>query len=112
MINVTTRPWGLYEELYENPSYKVKRIIINPNQSFSLQYHNNRDEVWTIVEGSGIIKNGEMVKRCTAGDIFNIPAKQIHRATAGSLGLVFIEVQRGYCKEEDIVRLDDDYGRT
>ena len=47
------RPWGTYEILLEEPNYKVKRIVINPNQKFSLQYHNNRSEYWTVVEGSG-----------------------------------------------------------
>jgi mannose-6-phosphate isomerase-like protein (cupin superfamily) len=112
MNNATIRPWGSYEELYVSESYKVKRIVVNPNQSFSLQYHNNRDEVWTIVEGNGTVRNGEFVGQCTPGDIFNIPAKQIHRVTSGNFGLVFIEVQRGCCNEEDIVRLEDDYGRT
>ena len=49
------RPWGTYEILLEEPTYKVKRIVVNPNQKFSLQYHNHRSEYWTVVEGSGII---------------------------------------------------------
>jgi len=114
MHQVTERPWGSYELIYESKdrTYKVKKIIVNPRQSFSLQYHEYRYEHWIVVEGNGIISNGEERIRCASGDTFDIPVKQIHRATAGEHGLAFIEVQRGYCNEEDIVRLEDDYGRA
>jgi len=106
------RPWGTYEILLEEDTYKVKRIILNPNQQFSLQYHNNRWEEWIIVGGKGIITIGKDERNCIVGDRFHIPPKDIHRASAGSEGLVFIEVQRGICDEEDIIRLSDDYGRV
>lgn len=114
MHEVTERPWGSYELIYESRdgTYKVKKIIVNPGQSFSLQYHEHRHEHWIMVEGTGVINNGETVLKCSVGDTFNIPVKQIHRATAGEFGLSFIEVQRGYCNEKDIVRLEDDYGRA
>lgn len=106
------RPWGMFETLYDAESYKVKRIYVSPNQSFSLQYHNHRWEDWIIVEGSGTIRHGDWEDLCAPGDTFHINPKQIHRATAGETGLVFIEVQRGICDESDIVRLEDDYGRV
>lgn len=112
MVETVTRPWGTYETVYESATYKVKKIVVNPNQSFSLQYHEHRYEHWTIVEGNGTIINGDDIIRCYPGDTFNIPTKQIHRATAGDHGLTFIEVQRGYCNEDDIVRLEDNYGRN
>ena len=105
------KPWGMYEVLLNEPEYKVKRITLNPNQQFSLQYHNHRWEEWGIVQGSGVVYTSGYAKPCRVGDRFNIPPKNIHRATAGDDGLVFIEVQRGKCEEEDIVRLEDDYGR-
>ena len=71
---IVKKPWGTYEVLLDDPNYKVKRIVVNPYERFSLQYHK-------------------------------------HRATAGPNGLVFIETQTGNCYEEDIVRLEDDYGR-
>ena len=49
------KPWGKYEVLLDEPEYKVKKITLNPNQQFSLQYHNNRSEDWVIVEGSGTV---------------------------------------------------------
>ncbi len=105
------KPWGSYEVLLDEPEYKVKKITLNPNQQFSLQYHNHRWEDWVIVEGSGVVNSCGYIRPCIVGDRFNIPPKNIHRATAGDDGLVFIEVQRGKCEEEDIVRLEDDYGR-
>jgi len=105
------KPWGMYEVLLNEPEYKVKRITLNPNQQFSLQYHNHRWEDWVIVQGSGVVYTSGYAKPCRVGDRFNIAPKNIHRATASDDGLVFIEVQRGSCYEEDIVRLEDDYGR-
>ena len=110
------KPWGKYEVLLDEPEYKVKKITLNPNQQFSLQYHNNRSEDWVIVEGSGTVATAPplkvgIIKPCAVGDRFHIPKKHMHRATAGDDGLVFIEVQIGKCEEEDIVRLEDDYGR-
>ncbi len=110
------KPWGKYEVLLDEPEYKVKKITLNPNQQFSLQYHNNRSEDWVIVEGSGTVATAPqltvgIIKPAAVGDRFHIPKKHMHRATAGDDGLVFIEVQIGKCEEEDIVRLEDDYGR-
>lgn len=108
----TDRPWGSFEVLYESNSYKVKKIVINPEQSISLQYHNHRFEDWIIVEGSGIVFDGDETRNCIVGDRFHIGPKKIHRATSGLSGLTFIEVQRGSCDEDDIVRLEDSYGRS
>lgn len=113
----TERPWGIFETLYDTDTYKVKRIYVNPDQSFSLQYHLHRCEDWIIVEGSGKIRHGEWEDDCVVGDRFHIPANFVHRATAGPDGLTFIEVQRGVgiqpiCDEDDIVRLEDNYGRV
>jgi mannose-6-phosphate isomerase-like protein (cupin superfamily) len=112
MNEVVTRPWGSYETLYESETYKVKKIVVNSNQAFSLQYHKYRWEDWIIVEGSGVIDDGWETRNCIIGDRFHIPPKNIHRAKALENGLVFIEIQRGTCDENDIVRLQDDYGRT
>lgn len=105
------RPWGNFENLYEASKYKVKRIVVAPNKSFSLQYHNERSEDWIVVEGYGLIRINNEFKDCVVGDRVHIPVKSIHRATAGPAGLVIIEVQHGQCYEEDIFRLEDDYGR-
>ena len=107
------RPWGTYEILLEEPNYKVKRIVINPNQKFSLQYHNNRSEYWTVVEGSGTMTiDGSSEYDGVPSTLWYIPCGVSHRASAGEDGLVFIETQIGECVEEDIVRIEDIYGRT
>ena len=105
------RPWGTYEVLLDEPNYKVKRIIVNPYQQLSLQYHNHRDEYWTVVEGSGKLILDGSEYQLNPKDSWHIPCKSIHRASTESDGLTFIEVQIGMCDEDDIVRLHDQYGR-
>ena len=105
------RPWGTYEVLLDEPNYKVKRIEVNPYQQFSLQYHNHRDEYWTVVSGSGKIVIDGTEYSTESKKSFYISKQSVHRAAAYGDGLVFIEVQKGDCKEEDIVRIQDDYGR-
>ncbi len=105
------RPWGTYEVLIDEPTYKVKRIIILPHQQLSLQYHHHREEHWTVVNGSGTIRVGDDTKEATVGSRWVIQKEELHRATAKEEHLVFIEVQLGDCVEEDIIRLEDQYGR-
>lgn len=106
------RPWGKFTLLQEGNQYKVKCIEVNPGASLSLQYHNSRFEDWIIVEGSGVVCDGNETRNCIVGDRFHIAPKKVHRATGGPNGLKFIEIQRGICDENDIVRLQDDYGRN
>ena len=105
------KPWGWYLTIEENTDFKVKRIFVKPNQRFSLQYHNEREEHWTILDGIGTITQGEVESTIRSGEYAYIKKGQIHRLKAGDDGIDFIEVQRGICKENDIVRLEDDYGR-
>ena len=105
------KPWGWYLTLEEGSDSKVKKIHVNPNHQFSLQYHEHREEHWIMVEGEGIITQGEVARVIEPGENVYIPIKQIHRLNGGEKGVVFIEVQRGMCDEDDIVRLEDDYGR-
>ena len=106
------RPWGWFITLDEGKNYKVKKIYVKPNTKLSLQYHHHRDEHWTVVEGSGraIVNDNEIIMN--DGDDLFIAKKEIHRMMANSDGVTFIEVQRGECREDDIVRLEDDYGRV
>ena len=114
MLNkmITQRPWGTYEVLLDKPDHKVKEIYVKPNHRFSLQYHNHREEHWTVVEGIGSITQGDRTTTIRSGEYAYIPKKGIHRLCGGENGITFIEVQRGQCYEEDIVRLEDDYGRS
>ncbi len=108
-----TKPWGNYEVLWVYGNLCVtKRIELNPGQRFSLQSHNNRDEWWKILSGEGVVTLGDLEIEVSSGQEFYIPRKTIHRAGAYSKGLVFFETQTGNVDENDIVRLEDDYGRV
>tara|TARA_R100000900_G_scaffold50162_3_gene40278 strand:+ start:1022 stop:1366 length:345 start_codon:yes stop_codon:yes gene_type:complete len=109
-----TRPWGTFEVLLDDDICKVKRIIVEPTQRLSYQYHYKRQEQWTIIEGIlTIVLNGEEVE-CKPGESIHIPQGAKHRAWNKTNNLVkFIEVQTGtYFGEDDIVRLEDDYSRN
>jgi mannose-6-phosphate isomerase-like protein (cupin superfamily) len=106
-------PWGHWEVLLDEPSYKVKRITVLPQQRLSYQKHFKREEYWTIVEGRALVTLDDCDTEHDAGATIHIPCTTAHRiANPGPHPLVFIEVQRGtYFGEDDIVRLQDDYGR-
>ena len=106
------KPWGWYLTLEENGDFKVKTIHVNPGHQFSLQYHEHREEHWTILKGIGSITQGDIESTIRPGEYAYIPKGQIHRLHGGENGVTFIEVQRGVWKEDDIIRLEDDYGRV
>lgn len=108
------RPWGTYTTLKEEGGYKVKCIKVRPGQSLSLQYHHHRAEHWTVVRGHGIVQIGDTEHPTGPGEYRYIPLKEKHRLTNTSEEeLVLIEVQVGdYLGEDDIVRLQDIYGRA
>ena len=110
MIDFDNRPWGRWEEYIFEPTYRIKRIFVFPGKRLSLQRHRLREEVWVIVEGSGLMTLGDK----TLGDVLNIPKYTIHRIenNTESEPLVFIETQMGICPEDDIERIEDDYGRA
>jgi len=111
---ITLKPWGSYALILEKPNYKVKRIVIKPNQRLSKQVHRKRDEYWIVVEGEGIITRDEDKVYCSKGYNIDIPRGMIHRAEnlSDDKDFIFVEIQIGECKEEDIVRLEDSYGRN
>ena len=106
------RPWGTWEVLKEFEGYKVKRLIIEPGKSISRQMHNHRQEIWNIVDGSGVLELGNSVLiryvNLYKGKSILIDKNQIHKVTASeNERLVAIEVQMGtICEEDDIVRFD------
>jgi mannose-1-phosphate guanylyltransferase / mannose-6-phosphate isomerase len=108
------RPWGTYATLKEEAGYKVKRITVKPGQSLSLQYHHQRAEHWVVVQGTAIVQIGDDEHDTRPGQYRFIPLKERHRLTnVGADELVLIEVQCGsYLGEDDIVRLQDNYGRA
>ncbi|MXV38874.1 cupin domain-containing protein [Flavobacteriaceae bacterium Ap0902] len=107
------RPWGEYFVLDEGESFKVKRIVVNPGQRISYQFHHKRSEVWTIVSGIGTVILDGKVKDYKAGEVIQIHQGMKHRIeNKHNEPCVFIEVQYGtYFGEDDIVRIEDDYNR-
>lgn len=108
------RPWGTYTVLEEGPRFKIKRIVVKPGASLSLQYHHRRSEHWVVVSGSARIVNGAHEILLAADQSSYIPAGTAHRlGNPGEVDCVMIEVQSGdYLGEDDIVRLEDSYGRS
>lgn len=106
-------PWGRWEVLLDEPYYKVKRITVLPGQRLSYQKHFKREEHWTIVQGQALVTLDDRDTSYPVGATVHVPRETAHRiANPGSEPLVFIEVQSGtYFGEDDIIRLQDDYGR-
>ncbi|THB73253.1 MAG: mannose-1-phosphate guanylyltransferase/mannose-6-phosphate isomerase [Gammaproteobacteria bacterium] len=109
----TRRPWGGYTNLIESAGYKVKKIVVFPGQSLSLQKHMHRSEHWTVVVGKAEVVNGAETKVLEANQSIYIEKEAVHRLTnIGGTDLQLIEVQCGdYLGEDDIIRLQDNYGR-
>ena len=108
-----TRPWGTWEVLATGVGYTLKRIVVNPGQRLSLQYHEFRAEHWTVVQGTAEAEIDGVVHRVPAGGHVHVPLRAPHRIrNLGEGPLVVIEVQTGeYLDEHDIIRIADDYGR-
>lgn len=107
------RPWGRWTVLGEGVGYKVKRIEVNPGHRLSLQLHHHRSEHWIVVSGTAKVIIGERIEYVHAQESTFVPARTSHRIeNPGPHSLTIIEIQSGpYLKEDDIVRLQDDYGR-
>jgi mannose-6-phosphate isomerase len=108
------RPWGTFTVLDEVDGFKVKRIEVWPGKRLSYQKHAQRAEHWFVVQGMARVTLDDVVTIVSAGQAVDIPIGAAHRVeNAGDETLVFIEVQRGrYLGEDDIVRLQDDFGRV
>lgn len=108
------RPWGSYTVLDDGATHKVKRITVLPEKRLSYQRHARRSEHWFIVTGTALVTLDGTQIELTAGQSIDIPVGTNHRIeNATDTEVVFIEVQHGdYFGEDDIVRLEDDYGRV
>ena len=107
-------PWGKWEVLLDEPTYKVKRITVNPGHRLSYQKHFKRKEHWMIVQGKSTVTLNDRKIPLKSGEHIDIDFEVAHRiANYGSDPVVFIEIQQGnYFGEDDIIRLEDDYGRS
>jgi mannose-6-phosphate isomerase len=113
-VEAEQRPWGGYEVLSDEPTHKVKRLTVEPGQRLSYQRHSHRSEHWFVVGGEGVVTIDGDERPVAAGDAIDVPVGAAHRiSSTGTEPLVFIEVQHGRSfGEDDIERLDDDYGRS
>jgi mannose-6-phosphate isomerase-like protein (cupin superfamily) len=107
------RPWGYYKILSDRPDHKVKRIVVFPGKRLSLQRHRHRSEQWTIISGTALVTRDYRDMTFEAGESIDIPVGTVHRVfNPGNEPVVFIEVQTGdYFGEDDIERIEDDFGR-
>lgn len=111
---IYNRPWGYYKTVFLSEYVQAKVIHVEPLQQLSLQYHKKREEHWVVVKGYGEMTIGESKRSLSAGSYVFIPKRCLHRIknTSGHDSLVISEVQLGdYFGEDDIIRIEDDYGR-
>ena len=107
------RPWGSFTVLDEGDNFKIKRIEVLSGKRLSYQKHSQRAEHWVVVQGTAKVTLDDQEIIVKGGEAIDIPIGSAHRVeNPGDERLVFIEVQRGkYLGEDDIVRLQDDFGR-
>jgi len=107
------RPWGTFTVLDEGDNFKVKRIEVLPGKRLSYQKHSQRAEHWFVVKGTAKVTLDDREITVSAGDAIDIAIGSAHRVeNPATETLIFIEVQQGgYLGEDDIVRLQDDFGR-
>jgi mannose-1-phosphate guanylyltransferase/mannose-6-phosphate isomerase len=113
-LSTVHRPWGSYTSLHNGHRVQVKHIVVKPRGQLSLQLHHHRAEHWIIVQGTAKIRRGDEELMLTEDQSTYIPLGTAHRLeNPGKIPLHLIEVQSGsYLGEDDIVRLDDVYGRS
>jgi mannose-1-phosphate guanylyltransferase/mannose-6-phosphate isomerase len=107
------RPWGYYDSIDNGLRFQVKRIVVKPGASLSLQMHHHRAEHWIVVSGTAKVTRGDETIMLSENQSTYIPLGTVHRLeNPGVIDLEMIEVQSGsYLGEDDIVRLEDNYGR-
>ncbi len=107
-----TRPWGSFIEFTKNKLSTVKILIVNPGEEFSLQYHKNREEFWYVLSGSPTVIIGNEKFIAEKGDEFIVKKGEKHRISAKDTEVRILEISFGEFDEDDIVRIEDKYGRT
>lgn len=111
---IFSKPWGFYKTIILNDMFQAKVIHVSPGEKLSLQKHQRREEHWIVVRGTGLVQIGESNLPVSAGSTFFIPKDCKHRLSNVSENevLIMVEVQQGdYFGEDDIERLEDEYGR-
>ena len=113
-FNRDQRPWGWFESLAKGDRFQVKRIVVKPGASLSLQSHHHRAEHWVVVEGTARVTIGEEISLVSENQSVYVPLGETHRLeNPGCVPVVLIEIQTGtYLGEDDIIRYEDKYQRT
>lgn len=111
-IKIDHRPWGVFEQFTENEKTTVKILTIKKGQETSLQTHDGRKEFWRVLEGIPIVVVGEDIKRAVPGEDIQVDPKVKHQIKAPDSDVKILEISFGEFNENDIVRLEDNYGRT
>ncbi len=112
--NMSYRPWGFYESLIQGDRFQVKRIVVKPGEKLSLQKHFHRAEHWVVVSGTALVVRDQEQVMLRENESIYLPLGCVHRLeNPGRIPLTLIEVQSGsYLGEDDIVRIEDTYGRS
>lgn len=111
MIDVEKRPWGHFERFTLNEPCTVKLVYVDGDKRLSLQYHNNRSEFWKVVQGPAKVQINDETKILQTGETITIPKGATHRLAGAGTDAIILEISTGSFDENDIVRLEDDYGR-
>ena len=111
-IHTLEKPWGNEEIFTENELSTVKLIRVHLGGKLSLQKHQNREEFWKIMEGNPLVTIGDQKIEAKKDDTFFIKKEEAHRIEAPTNEVVFLEISFGSFDEEDIVRIEDAYGRA
>ena len=109
---IEERPWGWFEQFNQNTPCSVKLIHVKAGSRLSLQYHNNRREFWKVIKGPVSVEIGGEKFTGNEGDEFEIPVKSNHRLAGLEKEGLVLEISYGRFDEDDIVRVEDDFGRT
>lgn len=109
---VVKKPWGGFKRFTLNEPTTVKIIAVLPKQRFSLQYHHDRSEFWRFLDNPAKVTIGKKTFTVKKGDEFIVHRGQPHRVQALAKPVSFLEVSFGHFDENDITRIEDDYGRA
>lgn len=104
------KPWGFEVIWARTDRYAGKMISVDPGKRISLQYHREKDETLMVVEGSAVVEHGDTMVVLLTGESIHIEAGVVHRVSAGKIGCTLVEVSTP--ELDDVVRLEDDYGRA
>jgi mannose-6-phosphate isomerase-like protein (cupin superfamily) len=110
--NREDRPWGSFERFTLNEPTTVKILRVAAEKQFSLQKHDHRGEFWKVIEGNGLAHIGDEEREVQVGDEIEIPVGTLHRLKGGPAGISVLEISFGNFQEDDITRIEDDFGRV